>query len=62
MPVIIDKKDHDQWLSGDEKDAFALMTTFDGKMTRYRVDPDIVNNSKNKSPDCITEYKPGDET
>ena len=61
MPVIIDTKHHDQWLEGDDKDAFALMTTFDGEMTRYRVDPDIVNNSKNKSSDCITEYKPGDD-
>ena len=62
MPVIINAEDHEQWLATVGQDAEALMTTYRGEMSRYRVDPDIVNNSKHKSLACITEYGAVDDT
>ena len=57
MPVIISEADHDRWLSGEQGEANPLMVTYAGDMTRYRVDPDIVNNSKHKSIHCIDRYE-----
>jgi putative SOS response-associated peptidase YedK len=57
MPVVINENDRDRWLSASETDAKELMATYEGEMHKYRVDPDIVNNAKHKSPDCIAEYE-----
>jgi putative SOS response-associated peptidase YedK len=53
MPVIIDPADHEQWLTADLPEVQHLMASYPGKMTSYRVDPDVVNNSRNKSLACI---------
>ena len=53
MPVIIDETQQDQWLTAPVDQVRSLMTTYTGEMTRYRVNPDVVNNARKKSAECI---------
>jgi len=53
MPVVIDENDFEQWLTGSQDDAENLMITYSGDMSKYQVNPDVVNNSRNKSAECI---------
>lgn len=57
MPVVIEEKDQQCWLNGTDADASGLMKVYSGEMTRYRVDPEWVNNSANKSKQCIARYQ-----
>jgi putative SOS response-associated peptidase YedK len=54
MPVILDPKDHEAWLSGrDSKAQAALLRPFPAEAMRaYRVNP-IVNNARVDEPACI---------
>lgn len=53
MPVIINEKQQEEWLTTNPEAAWAMMQTYAGEMTRYRVDPDTVNNARHKSVECI---------
>ena len=53
MPVVINEDEHERWLKASADEARSLMTVYTGEISRYRVNPDIVNNAKNKSPECI---------
>ena len=56
MPVILDARDYDQWLTSPDTDACQplLRPCADNLLRAYPVDP-IVNNHRNDVPACIAE-------
>ncbi|TNF98700.1 MAG: SOS response-associated peptidase [Gammaproteobacteria bacterium] len=53
MPVIIQQKDHEQWLLDDNESAYSLAVSYTGDMDAYRVYFEVVNSSRNKQAECV---------
>jgi putative SOS response-associated peptidase YedK len=52
MPVILPKDAEEAWLSGDAKDALAVLAPYAAETNLRAVGP-AVGNSKNESPECL---------
>lgn len=52
-PVILKSAQQDKWLSTDYASGKDLLGVYDGALSKHKVDPKVVNNARNKQPDCI---------
>ena len=52
-PVILKTDAQDQWLSTGHEAGNHLLDVYQGDLSKYKVDPKVVNNARNKQADCI---------
>lgn len=52
-PVILNTGAHDQWLSCGYEAGNHLLDVYQGELSKFKVDPKVVNNARNKQIDCL---------
>ena len=52
-PVVINESKQQQWLSSNFESSQHLIGVYQGRFSKYKVDPKVVNNAHNKAVDCI---------
>lgn len=52
-PVMLRQDQQDEWLSCDYESGRHLLEVYQGKLSKYRVNPELLNNPGNKGADCI---------
>ena len=56
-PVILNEDELDEWLSSDYESGKHLLDVYKGNLAKYKVDPKLVNNARNKGADCLQSLK-----
>ena len=53
-PVILENSEQDEWLSTNYETGKQMLDVFQGNLSKYKVDPKVVNNARNKGADCLS--------
>ena len=52
-PVVINELQQQEWLNSNFESCEYLIDVYQGRFSKYKVDPKVVNNARNKAVDCI---------
>ena len=52
-PVILNPDEQEEWLSTDYEGGKKLLNVYKGDMTKFKVDPKVVNNARDKGIDSV---------